>query len=316
MERSPHNRTPPITPAALRGASNRSALLLAVLLLLPTTGPAAAPLQRIVCLANGPHPTYAHTLEAFKAVSGSAAVATHVDIRGLIDDSAFADTDHTLFVTFGKEATEHALDRCSKCNVFALATPKDDLDALSRAPDSTDRLSGIYREQPLERQLRVVRSTLPTLNTLGVLLRPEQESMHASIRRIAKSSGLQVRIHAFTGEVKPSAAIQNLAMESNAVLATPDAAIYNKDTMFGILLTSFKSGVPIVGYASEHHDAGALLSIYSTPEDMGKDLADLVSESERTGARYSPVIRFSKYYHVTTNEHVAKSLGIEIEKQQ
>lgn len=319
MERSPHTRKLPVARAAMFSLVHLSVFFLIVLFATAKTVHSDAPSQRIICLSQASSSSHDRTFAAFQEARGpqSEAIALiYASINDAIDDSLLAQAHNTLVVAFGKHATEYALKHCATCNVFALAVPKLELDALSGSPSAAKRLSGIYAEQTLERQFRVIKSTLPTLRTLGVLLRPDQEPMHKRIQHTARGFGLQVRSHLFTGEEKPSSAIRQLATQSDAILATTNPGIYNKDTMFGILLTSFKSGVPIIGHASEHHDAGALLSIFASPEDMGRDLADLVKESGLESDTYNPVIRFSKYYHVTRNEHVAKSLGIEIEKEQ
>ncbi|MES9968078.1 MAG: hypothetical protein ABW074_12490, partial [Sedimenticola sp.] len=56
--------------------------------------------------------------------------------------------------------------------------------------------------------------------------------------------------------------------------------------------------------------AGALAAVYSTPEDIGRQLAETIKEFLDSGGKRLPPPRFPSYFNISTNETVAKSLGL------
>jgi len=62
--------------------------------------------------------------------------------------------------------------------------------------------------------------------------------------------------------------LDELLIDSDVLLAVPDSEIYNSNSIRNILLSSYRRGIPLVGFSQAYVKAGALCAIFSTPEQL------------------------------------------------
>ena len=77
-----------------------------------------------------------------------------------------------------------------------------------------------------------------------------------------------------------------------------------------MLLTSYRSRKPVISYSPAHVKSGALASIYSSPVDIGRHLALLANRILESQPHQGAAHQFAKFYSITSNRQVARSLGI------
>jgi ABC-type uncharacterized transport system substrate-binding protein len=68
--------------------------------------------------------------------------------------------------------------------------------------------------------------------------------------------------------------------------------------------------VPVVGFSKGYVKAGALFALYSTPEQIGHHLADVVQQYFSSGEQLLPPPHYPTYFSVVTNKSVARSFKI------
>jgi putative tryptophan/tyrosine transport system substrate-binding protein len=102
--------------------------------------------------------------------------------------------------------------------------------------------------------------------------------------------------------------MQQIMSRPAVLLAVPDREIFNSHTIQNILLTSYRQRSPVVGFSPAYVRAGALLALYATPSQIGKQAADAIA-SVLDGGRLPPPSH-SHEYEVGVNLTVARSLGI------
>ena len=108
------------------------------------------------------------------------------------------------------------------------------------------------------------------------------------------------------------AKIRQLVQINDALLMLPNQDIYNRHTLKGILLTSYRKNTPVISYSPAHVKSGALASIYSSPGDIGKHLGDLLDRYLSGELKLSDSPQFAKYYSIITNNRVAHSFGLKL----
>jgi ABC-type uncharacterized transport system substrate-binding protein len=92
----------------------------------------------------------------------------------------------------------------------------------------------------------------------------------------------------------------------------PRQSIYNRDTVKGVLLASYRSRKPVVSYSPAHVRSGAVASIYSSPIDIGRHLAVLINQGLQNESGADTAFQFARFYSITTNSRVATALGISL----
>jgi len=106
--------------------------------------------------------------------------------------------------------------------------------------------------------------------------------------------------------------VRQLVTENDALLMLPDKNIYNRDTLKGILLTTYRSRTPVISYSPGHVASGALAAIYSSPVNIGQQLAGLINLHHKDKLKIKDKIAYGEYYSIAINHRVAHSLGLDI----
>lgn len=168
----------------------------------------------------------------------------------------------------------------------------------------------LYIDQPFPRQLYAIKYAMPEISKIGVLLGPSSSHERGRILRAAKGIGLEVEFVEVNTRAGLYPALTQLLRNTDGILAVPDRLIYNKSTAQNILLTTYHHGKPLFGYSKAYVDAGAILAVYTTPEQFGRQAAEIVMRTQNTADEASPEMYFPKYFKVAVNYHVAQSLDI------
>ena len=98
----------------------------------------------------------------------------------------------------------------------------------------------------------------------------------------------------------------------DVLLALPDVKIHNRRNVSSILLTTYRNRIPLIGFSSAYVKAGALAAIYSTPENIGDQLAELTVQLLTADGIMQQVI-YPKYFSLSINSRVARSLGLQLQ---
>ncbi len=166
----------------------------------------------------------------------------------------------------------------------------------------------IYLDQPVLRQLNLIKAALPDARTIAVI-----GSAHSSqIREQIVASAAKLGLHSkniFAGsEPALLSALQDELAGTDVLIAIPDPIIYNQDTARAILLSTFNQRIPLFAYSSSFIRAGATFGIYSSPEDIARQAAEVVCCMDKSNSHEI----FPKYYTINVNQHTAEALGISI----
>ena len=123
---------------------------------------------------------------------------------------------------------------------------------------------------------------------------------------------LNLRQYELQAEANPISTVRSLLRHNDAHLMLPEENIYNRDTLKGILLTSYRSRKPVISYSPSHVKAGALASIFSSPSDIGSHLASIVGRLINKPNQVKPAVEFAQYFSVAVNKRVAHALSIKL----
>lgn len=175
--------------------------------------------------------------------------------------------------------------------------------------------SAIYLDQPLERQLALIRHTLPEARRVAVLLGPESSALLPELQDSARRLQLELR----TGQAEQIAEIvptlNRLLPGSELLLALPDPLAYSRDTAHPVLLTAYRHQKPVFAFSRAYVTAGALAAVFSTPDDIARQTAELLATLPSNRLALPPPSPPS-HHSVSTNPNVARSLGLNIPSEE
>jgi len=232
-----------------------------------------------------------------------------------VGDSAFHAVD--LVVPVGVHALEAVAKLRLRAPIFSVLTPKSAIDQIAKDYPALEprTFSVLYLDQPAVRRMALIRHALPGRKRVGVLLGPESSDAVRGLQAAAREQGLQLETERVASADELLPALKRVLAKSDTLLALPDAQIINKNTAQSILLTSYRAQDPMVAYSKSYVTAGALAAVYSTPAQIGQQAAELLVQLVQAKTLMLPPSQYPKYFTVSVNYQVARSLGLTIEDE-
>jgi putative tryptophan/tyrosine transport system substrate-binding protein len=177
-------------------------------------------------------------------------------------------------------------------------------------PTIADRWSVIVLDQPAERWVNLILSAFPSRQQVGMLVGPAGQKTARTLER-----KLQEKRHALASETISSPeevvpALERLLSRTDILLALPDPMVHNRNTVQPLLLTTYRAGIPVIGYSESYLQAGSTLALYSTVPQLTAQVVE--SLQQLFEGRSVPAIQSPRYYTVGVNSAVARSLGLSL----
>lgn len=208
-----------------------------------------------------------------------------------------------LIVTIGVKAAERVAGRTAQPLLAAMIPSNAEF--LAKHPHKT---AAIYLDQPLGRQVSLLRAALPERNKIGVLHSAGKDM--SALRTELSAHGEMLIDRTLRSDESLFVALDELLAGSEVLLAVPDGDVYNSNTIRNILLTSYRRGIPLIGFSQAYVRAGALYAIFSTPEQLAAQ-ADEITRSFALTHKL-PDSQFPTLYTIAVNPEVARTLGLTI----
>lgn len=191
----------------------------------------------------------------------------------------------------------------------ALKNPAQPVLVLAPDPDSVvlrRQDSALYWAPPLARQLQLTRLLLPGARRVGVLHGADSPAL-LRLREQAAREGIDLILR--RGEPSRLARqVAELALQADVLLAPLDTTLYNRDTIKTILLSAYRQNRVLVGPGAPFVSAGALASLYASPQTLNTSLALMLQRFARE--QRLPPPRYPPQFDVMLNAQVGRSLGL------
>lgn len=224
-------------------------------------------------------------------------------------------TDITVAV--GAAATEHLLQVLPVSRrLLATFLPEPSWRGLleqygSRWRPRRDRLSAIYVDQPLERQLALARLIKPSARTVGTVVGEATRPRLRQLEKVAHKYQFEL-VHSSLAQVdNPVKRLQPLIQRSDIFIPLPDQAVFNRTTAKWILYIAYRQRVPLIGFSRKYVEAGAVAAVYSSPQQQGRQGGEFLQRYNDSDGPL-PVAQFPYYYSVISNRVAARSLQLKL----
>jgi len=169
--------------------------------------------------------------------------------------------------------------------------------------------STIYREQPIARKLKAIQDMFPNVKNIGVLINNYDRAVLDSLTKETKKRNLKLIL---TKNKYTHTLIQALSKtldQCDILLALPDPNIFNPFTSKGIFVSSFRRGIPVFGYTKNYVDAGAVAAIYSTPNQIARQILEAAGYFFKNKKSCLPQANSPKYYSLAKNKKILNLLN-------
>lgn len=218
-------------------------------------------------------------------------------------------------VTVGSLAFATVLAQKPEASLLATLIPRETYQALlqthQRKPGNT---TAVYIEQPVQRSLELIKIALPG-KTPGVLVGHRSDALSYQLGRASKELNIPLYLKKMKPKENLVTALDQVLKNCDVLLAFADPEVSNPSTARHILLTSYRYGIPVVAYSRAYVRAGALMAVFSTPEEFAKQTTEILIQVVRSKEASLPDAQYPKYFSVDINSNVARSLGIELQSK-
>lgn len=277
--------------------------LIAIALVLLAFSAQAAPLRVTVLLADE-NAAYREFAASFASEAARQKHSPSINQTNILPQN----TD--LIVAVGLKSAAMALN--SRVPVLNVLVSKAGFERLLHelpAQREKNIFSAIYLDQPSKRQIDLITAALPDAKKIGLLFSAGSINI-AGLRMAVAETRLALNEQAMESAESLYRDLHSLLQRSDVLLAVPDTQIYNASTMRNILLETYRSGIPVVGFSPAYVRAGALCAVFSTPEQIAAQAALQVMQFAETG--HLPAPQYPSEFEVMVNPQVARSLGVQI----
>ncbi len=216
-----------------------------------------------------------------------------------------------FFVALGVEAATTLVHSRVDAPVLAVLVPRASWQNLLRSSGrrASSRFTALYLDQPLSRQIHLIRLALPHVRRVGVLLGPESIGRLALLTSLAGTHGLTVTEAKVDAEAGVFPALKQVLENCDVLLALADPQVFNSQSIQNILLAALRAKVPMVGFSPAYVRAGALLSLHVTPTQAALQAAALLQAALGDKALPANPVE-SNDFEVGVNEHVARAMDL------
>jgi len=219
-----------------------------------------------------------------------------------------------VWVALGTEAATALAQAQLKVPVLNALLPRSSFERVLRASGrrASARFNLLQLDQPVPRQLALVRLALPQARRLGVLWGPDSLSKAPVLRSLASSQGLVLQEAQLDEGMSLFAALQSVLDSSEVLLAFADPLVFNSNSIQNILMTTIRVHVPLVAFSPAYVRAGALLAVYSTPTQVGTQSARWVLGVLANQSLPEQPLEPDDF-EVGVNAQVARALGLSLD---
>jgi len=178
-------------------------------------------------------------------------------------------------------------------------------------PGNTNaRISAIFIDQPLARQVRLARLIRPEARVLGTALGQSSLTLKGLLERAAESEVFTLQLAELAPSDNPIQRLTPVVENSDLFLVVPDSSIFNRAISKWLLYLSLKHRVPVIGFSQSYTDAGAAASVHSSPLQIGQQTGEWLNQLNADQPLPQP--GHPIYFDVSINPVAARTLGLEL----
>ncbi len=270
----------------------------------------------IAILQSSDIPAYHEAVAGLKATGPIGAIYTEYDAQGDLDlvkklARKLRASNTSLVVAVGLKAALAAKSEIVDVPIVYMMI----LDPLKNQLTGPN-ITGTLLEVPVDRQLKIMRTFLPTLHRLGTLYDPAKTSprVKEAVRQ-ATINDFHLKGFPVENEKDVPQQLRTLLPDIEALWLMPDSTVVTNESVRFILESSLARQVPVIGFSPEFTRMGALLSMSVNYGDVGRETG-LLAKRLLDGERLMPLNPVPiERLKITVNLKTAKFLGITFPKE-
>ncbi|TQV71574.1 hypothetical protein FLL45_20710 [Aliikangiella marina] len=212
-------------------------------------------------------------------------------------------------LAIGPEATQRMLSIRQPINHFSILTSRNLLDKLHRVYQRLGiEVTGIYEEQPLQRQLFLAKAINDQLQDIAIILNQKDKYYLPEYQATAGKLGLSVKYRVLKAADSPEKYMGDIADPDTFLMLTNNNQLYVKSKLSALVLAAYYQQIKLIGNRFENAKTGALASIYTPTTTLAIEAISDFVESCKGEPTSAP--RYAKSFSVIINQQIANNLNM------
>lgn len=220
--------------------------------------------------------------------------------------------DNDVIVALGLPAAEQAAlqSNLPMLSVFVPQAAYNHLLEKINFPARSNQMGVIYLNQPLTRQVEFITALLPQQHKIGVLYSASVNGEWRILREELKLRGSSLIVQEVQSDETLFNQLENLLSQADVLLAMPDNALYSSSNVRNILLSTYRFGVPVIGFSPSYVSAGAVAAIFASPEQIAQQATLFIQQAHLSGHWNSA--QYADTFSIALNTQIARSLALSL----
>lgn len=156
-------------------------------------------------------------------------------------------------------------------------------------------------EVPALEFFKLAKLLTPKAETIGILLGPSSHHRQSFYTSLANYAGMKSEFASIDLQSNPVMDLDPAMRKSQVFMVLPDQLEFNRAVAPWVLQLSLRYRMPLLAYSFNYANAGALVSLYQSREDVVENILNHIKE-----------IKKPLKYSIRINYAVAKNLGLEL----
>jgi len=259
--------------------TERNLILLFLLSAVFFISSAAVSTKKVAVVMRPGIPAYETVLENLKAELKSSNAAVRVEVYEMSseEDNPFEKLKKdvpAVVVPFGTKATMLAKDNFKRTPVVFTMVLNPEKEGIK-----ADNITGVSLDAPVFEQFKAVKSALASVKRIGIMYNPANSSdFIEEAKKSVKGLNIELVLKPVASSKDIPAMLEEIKTEIDVIWAVPDSTVYNSATSRHILLFSLRNKLPVIGFSASFAKAGAVVGVYSSYEDIGRQTAEQIVE--------------------------------------
>ena len=173
-------------------------------------------------------------------------------------------------------------------------------------------VGGVSIDQPATRFVKLTQVLLPNLTSAALVFGPEKIKSKKRLLKNVRKNSINLNVVEISSNDNPVNKLRNAYESNQALIIFPDRKKFNRSLSRWVLTLSYQYKVPVISYSKKYATAGALVSLFSTSKQIGKQTAEMmIPFLNNSNAKIRRLIA-PKYFDIQINQSIAKALNVTI----
>ena len=217
--------------------------------------------------------------------------------------------DMSCAVSISSDVSKRVLSVRAKIPLFTMNVPRHELDKLRRVYERLGvRVSGIYEEQSLERQVFLAESISPTNKRLAILYNQKDKYYSEPDRAEIKKLGFELDFNILQNTDTPQKYLSKVTDGKGSILLlTNNQSLYTESRVKALVLDANRQKIRLIGNRQVDFEQGALMSIYTPPESLVMETLGEIASFCFNSEDHLP--KYADEFTVSLNSNIANAMA-------